>query len=325
MALPLECKYDQMASWAWHYCEKFSQRSLGTHWAALKWWCDITGRVYPEPETTCMRRLRRVTRALALSDPTVEKRCLALTNNWLVAMQAVDGLTSVESMWRVPLPALAFWTRVRVAHFSMMRLCEHEHGLHVRDLKRFAVQNIRARALLASKATEFFQLAVGALPAELQPRYAANRKLKLRPARHPVLPIFEHVTSAGLLLHVLLMRLERISPGHTSSPDVLLFPDVLTQPSGEVRVLPQPVSASRFLARLRRTAKQAGMPVADWKSIECRSLRAGGCTDFFANGIPRQDIMTQGGWTSDTVDIYNRPSAFYRWTSFARVCGTLLQ
>jgi hypothetical protein len=64
-------------------------------------------------------------------------------------------------------------------------------------------------------------------------------------------------------------------------------------------------------------ATAAGMPLRDVKRIENRSLRAGGCTDFFACGVRREEIMRQGGWTSATVDIYNRPTELFRWKSFA--------
>ena len=191
----------------------------------------------------------------------------------------------------------------------MMRLCEHEHGLHVRDLSLFQVA-----AAPAASPSWFFELAVGVLAAGILPRHAANRKLKMRARRLPVLVVWQHPSSAGLLLRVMLRRLSQVAPGYLEDDAHLLFPDVVRG-----RVLTEPMSGARFLNRLRGAARRAGMKAVDVKRLECRSLRAGGCTDFHANGVPRGDIMRQGGWTSDTVDIYDRPSTFCKWASFANV------
>ena len=309
MGLPRLCDTPQLASWAWHYCEFFSWRSLSFHWCALQWWCDVTGNQFPAVGSTRRRLLQRCVRSLALSDPREEKRCFALCVHWLSRMQRADGLTDVASLWTVPLETLVFWTRVCCAHFAMMRLCEHEHGLHLRDLTLY-----RASPSVGASPSFFFELAVGVLAEGILPRHAANRKLKLRARRLPVLVVWQHPTSAGLLVHVMLRRLSKAAPGYLENGAHLLFPDVARR-----RVLSQPMSSTRFLHRLRGAARRAGMTAADVARLECRSLRAGGCTDFHANGVPRGDIMRQGGWTSDTVDIYDRPSTFCKWASFAKI------
>ena len=163
--------------------------------------------------------------------------------------------------------------------------------------------------------TEYFVLEVGSAPEGLEPRFMANRKLKLRPARFAVLPVWDHVTSVGLILQVMLVRLAKASPGGTLSDEQLLFPEVDATTGRPLRA---PVSGARFLARLKRTAEFCGMSSSDRKMLHCRSLRAGGCTDFFANGVSKVAIKGQGGWTSDTVEIYNRPSAFQKWSSFCQ-------
>ena len=306
LGMPAQCRYEQLASWAWMYCQRFSQRSLAGHWSALKWWCDTRGLDWPLPDSVCMSRLRRVTRALALRDPTVERRCYALTNNWLVKMMAVDGLRTVDDLRRpsTSLAVLSFWVRVRAAHFAMMRLCEHQNGMLVSDLQRFSAAGVA----VGDEAPEFFTLRVGYLPAGVSPLFATNRKLKLRAARFPVLPIWQDVSSAGLLMDIWLRRLR----SEVTSPR-MLFPGVR---GGSL--LPGPLSPSMFLRRLRNVALVAGMPPDDVGRIECRSLRADGCTDFFAMGVARDAIMRQGGWTSKTVDIYNRPTELFRWASFAK-------
>ena len=312
--LPQECDYAQLSSWAWYYCLRFSVRSLGNHWSALRWWCDTTGREYPEEGTNCYRKMRRVMQALRLSDPTTETRCYALCNHRLVSMQRRAGLADEQSMRSCRLSVLVFWARLRTAHFCMCRRCEHEHGFFVEDLSR---HEVRGGGVLQRVSSEFFVLRVGVLPEGLQPRYASRRKLKLRPAREPVIPIWDDPSSPGLLMRVMLERLEEVSPGYTSTPGNVLFPEVEDGPMP--RLLPTALHPSTFLRRMRGDARRSGLREQEVLQIEFRSLRAGGCTDFFANGVPREDIMRQGGWTSETVDIYNRPTEFLRWVSFSRV------
>ena len=128
----------------------------------------------------------------------MELRCTPLTNNWLVRMMALDGVRSVADLWRCHLNALVFWARVRVAHFAMMRLCEHEDGMQIKNLSRFEVGGMAPRfeALCArfGLRTEYFVLEVGSAPEGLEPRFMANRK---RPARFAVLPVgSRHVSGA---------------------------------------------------------------------------------------------------------------------------------
>ena len=87
MGLPRLCDTPQLSSWAWHYCEFFSWRSLSFHWCALQWWCDVTGNQFPAVGSTRRRLLQRCVRSLALSDPREEKRCFALCVHWLSRMQ----------------------------------------------------------------------------------------------------------------------------------------------------------------------------------------------------------------------------------------------
>ena len=303
--LPFRFDYPQLASWCYMYSLKFTQRTLGAHLAAFKWFADLQGLQWPAPDSSCMRRLARVRRALRLRDPSVEQRSFALTNNWLVSMMAFAGLRRVRDMYTCPLDTLAFWVRVRVAHFAMMRLCEHESGMLRADVQYF--QSAR-RPDSSRSSAGFFTLRVGYLLDGVAPLAARNRKLKLRLHRSPVLPVWEDVSSPG---QILLAWLRRV---HNRQPTTMLFPDVI-----DGRVCEVPLSGDAFLRRLRALARAVGMPPDDVARIECRSLRAGGCTDFFAMRVARDAIMLQGGWSSDTVDIYNRPSAFHRWASFAPV------
>jgi len=306
MGFPVACEYMQLCTWCWLYCTRFSARSLGTHFSAFRWWCDFTGRDFPADGSLCMRKLARVRRALALSDPTVVRRCYPLVNRWLERMQRVDRLVTPVDLERCRLETLAFWVRVRLAHFAMMRGCAHASGMRRDDVEGFVVVDAAGARVVGG---DLYELRVGHLEEGLLPRDASNRKLKLRAARRPVIPVWDDVSSAGLLLRVFLRRWHARTP-----PGGVLLADF----SGDVPVQPPaPMSGYCFLSRLRRLARKAGMPPAEVACIEQRSLRAGGCTDFFAMGISREEIMRQGGWTSETVDIYNRPDLFYRWASFA--------
>ena len=314
MGLPVQYAYAQLASWAWYYAQRFTQRTLPQHWSAFRWCADVDGKVFPLPDSVCWRRMRRVMRALRLRDPTVERRSFALVWRWIRKMMAVDGIRTVQQLQAgLSLAKTIFWARTVTAHTAMMRACEHEEGMSVTDLTLHATPGSVGHGYW----THFYELAVGAAPLDLQPQLATNRKLKLRAARSCILPTWTSLQSAGLWLHVLgiQVRTAWAACGHPSPhpADEVIFPSVV---GGQLVNRPQ--RASDYLSQLRRLARCAGMPAADVARLEQRSLRAGGCTDAFAWGMPRASIMRQGGWTSDTVDIYNRPTVTDMWSCFSR-------
>ena len=306
LGLPVRFEYAQLSSWAWYYSQRFTQRSLPGHWSAFRFCADADGLDFPRPTSLTWRRMTRVMRALRLRDPSVEKRCYPLVWSWLRRMLAVDGITDVSMLFAASfcLYKLVFWSRVLVAHCAMMRACEHASGMCSSDLSVVATPPSLASAGFWPN---YFVLSVGSLPPDLQPRLASNRKLKLRPARSSILPVWFSLESAGLWVFALTRRLRLLD-----HPDALLFPNVI-----DGVVSPRPLAGKYFLKRLRLLATGAGMPAAEVTQLEQRSLRAGGCTDAFARAMPRASIQRQGGWTSDAVDIYDRPSQDLSWQSFA--------
>ena len=302
----MECGYAQLSSWAWYYSQQFTQRTLPAHWSAFRFCCDVHGMTFPLPESVCWRRMRRVMRALRLRDPTVERRCFPLVMLWLLRMMHVDGVHSVADVLseRFPLARLVFWARVMVAHRCMMRGCEHAGGMLGSDLRLRDTPN----ALQPEFWGGYYELAVGSAPPDLEPRFATNRKLKLRAARTCLIPVRGSLTSAGLWLLVMVRRLY----GGFIPDTAILFPDVRQS-------LPRarPMTTKAFIRKLRVLARAAGMDATDVSRIEIRSLRAAGCTDAFAGSMPRALIMRQGGWTSDAVDLYNRPAVDQQMRSFA--------
>ena len=85
------------------------------------------------------------------------------------------------------------------------------------------------------------------------------------------------------------------------------------------------VSGTAFLRRLRDCLAASGMSADKLKDIHCRSLRAGGCTDYFACGESRERICMQGGWSlhRGAVDKYNRPTPRSRATSMHHIARLL--
>ena len=309
MGLPFKFGYAQLSSYAWYYAQSFSQRSLAGHWSAFRFCADMFGNPFPSKESVCWRRMRRVMKALKLADPSVERKCYPLTMEWLRRMMAVNGIGSPADLFcdTLPLAKLVFWARVMVAHCAMMRGCEHASGMRGGDLR---LESTPAGVCEADFWDGLYTMSVGRLPEGLAPNQAGNRKLKLRPARDAILPIWNSLNSAGLWMWALT---DRLSHAPVPAATTVLFPKVVC---GIPQ--PRPLSTRSFVKHLKASATLAGLPPADVKRIEVRSLRAGGCTDAHINAMPRSSIMRQGGWRSDTVDTYNRPSIGDRWKSFAR-------
>ena len=308
LGLAREFTFEGLASWAWFYAQHFTQRSLAGHWSAMRLWCVANGRDFPADDSICWRRMTRVTKALRLRDPTTAIRAYPLETVWLRRMLAIDGIHTLSDMWspELSLFRVVFWARVCTAHSAMLRACEHEQGLLNSHLTLLPAPDASARSAFSGS---YFELAVGELPPGMKPIFASNRKLRLRAARDCVLLVYDDVTSAGMWLHVMLKRLY----GFDEAPaDLCLFPSV-----EKGRVGRRPMTNAALLKRLRRLARGAGLPQAELSQLELRSLRAGGCTEAFANGMPRTSVMRQGGWTSVAVDIYNRPSLSQRWRTFA--------
>ena len=307
MGMPVAFDYQQLSSWAWYYAQAFSHNSLPGHWSAFRYCADVRGLAFPLSESVCWRRMKRVMRALKLADPTEVVRCFPLIMAWLRRMMAADGIGKAADVSRLPLRTLSFWTRVMVSHCAMLRGCEHKFGMRGADLRLAATPNEFCQANYWGA---FYKLQVGRLPDSLQPKDAANRKLKLRPAREAILPVWESLSSAGFWMWELTQRLSHLP---TPPASMVLFPDALDDVPSK-----RPMTIQRFMQRLKICATRAGMPADSVKKLEIRSLRAGGCTDAHANCMPRAAIMRQGGWLSDAVDIYNRPTERQRWQSFAK-------
>ena len=89
------------------------------------------------------------------------------------------------------------------------------------------------------------------------------------------------------------------SPKRSAGGDPVLFR------SGPRTRAAEPWSAA--FKRLKSLAAEAGVNVATG-----RCLRAGGATDLFANGAPEWFVKQQGGWRSNAVERYNRPTTGQR-------------
>ena len=65
-------------------------------------------------------------------------------------------------------------------------------------------------------------------------------------------------------------------------------------------------SPTWLTTQTRRLCGLCGLTPAEFSA---HSLRPGGATDLFAAGKPTAVVQRLGRWTSDTVNIYNRPDA----------------
>ena len=290
--LQRKCSGENLIAWAVFYAEFYTHRSLWGHFSAFSWYCDVHQLYYPPAGGVERRRLCRVMRALKLRDPTVESPCTPLTSDWLMRMLIVVGVTRFADYSTLSLKWLAFFTRVLVGHACMLRLCAYEFGMDFLDLTSGL-----------DRAGKVWQLRVGSIAPGDIPLNARTRKLKFKPERVCVIRAVKgNVLSAGALLEVYQRRVMR----HLDKGGAL-FVDC----EGEV-ISNRAMSARRYLASLRSLATAAGMTAPKVGKLEVRSLRAGGCVDYFGANLPLWWIKQQGGWSSDTVHVYNRPTPLQR-------------
>lgn len=293
--MPVAFGYEQISSWMLHYTRQgFTSRSLPGHLSAFRWWADLNELAFPELDSKEWRRLKRAMRALRLRDPSNKAPCTPLTSDWVMAMLRADGFHSLDDMRRAVVdPArladFLFWMRLLLSHAAMTRLCEVEEGLFISDVER-----------CVSAKGDFYTLRIGYLEDGGIPLFARNRKLKFRLHRFAVLPVLDDTICAASMLDLYFLHVR---------PEALNSGSRLTLLVSATRyTLAPPLTGKAFLARMRTLAKAAGMDTAMVKKLEYRSLRAGGCTSYFAAGYPARWVADQGGWLSAAMEDYRRPS-----------------
>lgn len=311
--LEVECTFETLAAWAIHYCgQGFSARSLPGHYSALRWWAAVVGLVFLDRTSAAWKRLGRVRRALALRDPTEKVPCSPLTADVISTMMAADGFVTVRDFRLAArsaarLGAFLFWLRLLVGHACMLRLCELEDGMSLADLTLVPASRPAAGAGEATHG--FYVLRAGFKEPEVLPFAAFNRKLRFKPTRECVMPIDASRICAATLLSIYFDEVR--SPRMAGRSDVVLFASACRGVLVE-----KPLTGKEFLAAMRVRASAAGVPAGFVSLMHNRSLRAGGCVDYFRAGFPRWWVMRQGGWVSDAIEDYLRPSPAQRAALF---------
>ena len=117
--------------------------------------------------------------------------------------------------------------------------------------------------------------------------------------------------SAGSVLHMAIS----ITPTARRRATDILFMDHI-HGIQSTHVAPWQEHQDRLRRLLRRVPASVDISL---DRIGRSSLRAGGATDWFQAGASREWIMLQGGWLSDAVDIYNRPTPASRFAQVAHV------
>ena len=259
--------------------------SLPNFMSAWRDVCDERFMYFPAVGSHGHRYISKYLRGARVRFPHTATRSTPLVLA-LIRLVLLDlGITTIRDYESCSIATLSFCARLLVAHAAMMRTCAHAAGCTVGDVSQ-----------PRDAAGKFFVLRVG---------YTVSaRKIKLRPPRLCIIPIVPDVLSCGFVLSVLLRR------AHTSpsSDSDVLFPRCRSTRAA----LPWLTMRSAIRAALKSRLARDGISVA---SIDGRSLRAGGATDWFSAHAPRWWIKVQGGWLSDAVDIYNRPTADARFRS----------
>ena len=247
--------------------------------------CDERHMYFPPKGSLEWRYIGKYLRGARMRYPHVARRSTPLTLSLIRLVLADVGVTHVHDYETCSIAVLSFCARLLVAHAAMMRTCAHTAGCTVGDVSQ-----------PSAAAGRFFLFRVG---------YSVTaRKIKLRPARSCILPRITDVLSCGYALHVLLRR----AHGRPSAPGAVLFP----RTGSDRRPLPWLDMRAAVRAALRPHLSRVGAPLT---TIDGRSLRAGGATDWFSADAPRWWVKSQGGWLSDAVDIYNRPTPVARFRS----------
>ena len=248
---------------------------------------------FPATDSRELRRIRQHVRGAQVRFPHVVSRDLPVTLAILAFVADSLGINSYDDYFTCTIDVIAFMCRLLVAHAACMRTCEHKDGCSVSDVSH-PRPGVDGRPL-------YTIFRVGEEP--------RSRKIKRRPARQTVLPFGHHRLSAAGVLSVFMRRFRSRADAH----DPLFI--------GSTHGIPSRFAAPwrEDLLRLRRiiasAPRDADIPRGN---LGRSSLRAGGATDWLAAGASREWVMQQGGWMSDAIDIYNRPSPASRYDMIAR-------
>lgn len=247
--------------------------------------CDERHMFFPAKGSLEWRYIAKYLRGARLRYPHVARRSTPLTLALIRVVLADIGVTCIRDYESCSIAVLSFCARLLVAHSAMMRTCAHAAGCTFGDVSH------------PSGADERFLL--------FRVGFAVTaRKIKLRPARSCILPVVADFLSCGYALRVLMRR----AHGTASSCGSVLFP----RSGSDRRPLPWIDMRSAIRTALRPHLATLGISAS---TVDGRSLRAGGATDWFSAGAPRWWVKSQGGWLSDAVDLYNRPTPGARFRS----------
>ena len=289
ITLPREFRYLQISNFFEWYCgtEDLSHTSLQGFISAWRSYADEHHLFFPAYDSRELRRIQQSIRGAQLRYPREVRRDTPLTLTIIVEVAALLGVRRIADYNTCDPAILVFITRLLVAHQSCMRSIEHAAGCLVSDIT------------FPDSTSNYIVFRVG--------EEVAARKIKKRPARLTILPRENHCMSGGTVLAILLRRCFQGLSGSS-----ILFVD-------HVHGIQSTFAApwQRHLAHLRRLMSRiSGLTRAH---VGRSSLRAGGATDWFAAGASREWVMQQGGWLSDAVDIYNRPTPASRYEQTPRL------
>ena len=86
----------------------------------------------------------------------------------------------------------------------------------------------------------------------------------------------------------------------------------------------KPSSDKSFMKALKAALETTKLLSPDeLRRVSNHSLRAGGATDFFVNGVTAELIRAQGGWRTFCFLIYVRPQREHRWKVAAQMVSAL--
>lgn len=266
--------------------------SLPGYMSAWREFADSEGIPFPSCKSRAGGEIAKFLRGCQVRHPHTVTRSVPLTLSLLSGVAAHLGVRSLSDIQRrgsASRETLSFLARLLISHQACLRPMEHSACIVLRDI---------------TLGVGYASIRIGVVP--------SARKIKRRPPRVCVLPYgygrFAHL-AAGSVLRVLVARVH----SHSTPSTPLFCRYSFGVPSRQH----QPWHPAGDLSRLRAIISIA-LPSIDVSLIDGRSLRSGGATDWFAAGASASWVMAQGGWTSDAVLIYDRPSEALRGSILER-------
>ena len=252
---------------------------------------------FPQKGARGHELIQETIKGLKKVDPSATDPATVVSLNAIEACLDHWGITAVEDYGTCNPDVCATAVRALMCHCGMMRGVESRSGLRLSDVKQVAGSHVEV--LIAERYSE--------------------KKGKNVPGRTVILPITNDRTSAGAAM---VKYINRFHGGRKG--DCALFFRFHGRGANARPMRHRPASDKYFIEALKGALSSARfLTPAELRKVSNHSLRAGGATDFFVNGVSAELIRAQGGWRTFCFLVYVRPAREHRWKVAAQMVQAL--